>query len=220
MSRIVWDNVTDREYETGVDRGILFPMVGSIYPKGTAWNGLISVSENPSGAENTPLYADNIKYLNLKTAEEFGGNLECYTTPKEFDACDGTEEVAPGITIGQQNRQNFGFSFRTMKGDASTQNKGYIIHLWYGCSATPSERAYQTVNDSPEAITFSYEIATVPVPVNGDLKPTSLMLIDSTEVDPEKLKAFEDILYGTDGEDGADPRLPLPQEIIEFFAAG
>lgn len=222
--RLVWDESGKKEYETGIDRGVLYPMVDGKYPKGVAWPGLISVTESPSGAENSAFYADNIKYLNLQSAEEFGSSLECYMTPKEFDKCDGTEEVAPGVSIGQQSRQKFGMAYRTMKGTDADPNAGYVLHLIYGCSATPSERAYQTVNDSPEPITFSYEIATVPVPVNEDVKPTSLILIDSTEVDKDKLKSFEDILYGKDGTGDEDPgtvaRLPLPAEIVEHFAVG
>lgn len=227
MARLLeWDKVGERTYETGVDRGVLYPQVSGAYPEGVAWNGLTSVSESPSGAESTALYADNMKYLNLKSAEEFGATIECYTYPKEWKKCDGREELAAGVTIGQQTRQNFGFCYRTKKGnDTEGEDYGYILHLIYGCSASPSEKSYETINDSPDAITFSYEITTTPINVEGH-KPTAIITIDSTEVDADKLKALEEILYGTAAVTGETPtaevkaRLPLPDEIVTLFAAG
>lgn len=196
---LIWDAVGERTYETGVDHGVLYPAVNGAYPKGVAWNGLTAVTESPSGAEDTALYADNIKYLNLKSAEEFGASIECYTYPDEWMACDGSAELAAGVVLGQQKRQNFGLSYRTKKGnDVDGEDFGYKLHLVYGCSATPSERAYNTVNDSPEAITFSYEISTTPVTLEG-FKPVSCITIDSTKVDKTKLAQLEQILYGTAG---------------------
>lgn len=219
--KLVWDQVGEKTYETGVDHGVLYPQVNGAYPKGVAWNGLTSVSETPSGAEDNPLYADNIKYLNLKSAEEFGGTIECYTYPDEWMDCDGSKEVVPGLVIGQQSRSNFGMVYRTLKGnDTQNDQYGYKLHLVYGATASPSERGYESVNDSPDAITFSYEFSTTPIPVTG-YKPTSLIVIDSTKVDKDKLKDLEDILYGTDGagdsDTGTDARLPLPDEVIEIL---
>lgn len=224
MSRLEWDKVGERMYETGVDHGVLYPQVGGIYPEGVAWNGLTSVSESPSGAESTNLYADNMKYLTIKSAEEFGATIECYTYPPEWKKCDGSAELAKGVSIGQQNRQNFGFCYRTKKGnDTEGEDFGYILHLIYGCSASPSEKSYETISDSPDAITFSYEITTTPINVEG-YKPTATVTVDSTEVDADKLKALEDILYGTNGDGdettATNPRLPLPEEIRTLFAAG
>lgn len=222
--RLSWDAVGERTYETGVDHGVLYPQKGGSYPKGYAWNGLTNVTETPSGAEDSPLYADNIKYLNLKSAEEFGGTIECYTYPDEFAQCNGEAEAAgvPGVTFGQQKRNTFGFAYRTKVGnDSDGEDHAYKIHLWYGCSATPSERAYQTVNDSPEAITFSYEIATTPIAVKAKdadgntLKPVALLVIDSRRVSKEKMTALEDLLYGNDSD--GDAKLPMPDEIIELL---
>lgn len=210
MAKLVWDQAGKRTYETGVDRGVLYPNVSGAYPKGVAWSGLVSVTESPSGAEDNPLYADNMKYLNMKSAEEFGATIECYTYPDEWAACDGSADLADGVTIGQQARQNFGLCYRTRIGnDAVGDDYGYKLHLIYGCSASPSERAYQTVNDSPEAISFSFEIATTPVPVTG-FRPVSSLTIDSTKVEKAALAALEDILYGTTTDEA---RLPLPDEI-------
>ena len=221
--KIEWDKVGERTYETGVDHGVLYPQVGGAYPKGVPWNGLTSITESPSGAEDTPLYADNIKYLNLKSNEELGLTVECYTYPKEWHACDGSASIAEGVIAGQQKRQNFGLSYRTRLGnDTDNDEYGYKLHLVYGCSASVSERGYSTVNDSPDAITFSYSITTTPVPVEG-LRPTSLITIDSTKVNKDKLKELEDILYGTEGSgsgDGTDPKLPMPAEVVQMFAAG
>lgn len=222
MSKIVWDADSQRLYETGVNHGVIYPKsTDGKYPKGVAWNGLISISENPSGAEATPLYADNIKYLNLRSAEDFGATVEAYTYPEEFAICDGTAELAKGVTIGQQARKPFGLSYRTVLGnDSEGEDYGYKLHLIYGAEAAPSEKSYQTINDSPEAITFSWELSTTPINVPG-FKPTATIVIDSTKVDKEKLSKLEDILYGKDGEgDENGPRLPLPDEIATIFAEG
>lgn len=221
--QLEWDKTGERTYETGVDRGVLYVQDKGLYPKGVPWNGLTSYSENPSGAEDTALYADNIKYLNLKSAEEFGATIECYTYPPEWRACDGTASLATGVTIGQQARKNFGLCVRTRMGnDTDGDAYGYQLHLLYGGSASPSERSYETVNDSPSAITFSYDISTTPINVDG-FRPTSIVVVDSTLVDPDKLAALEEILYGTaavEGGTATDARLPLPGEIKTLFAAG
>lgn len=216
MSKIVWDSTGDRLYETGVDRGVLYPINGSgAYTPGVAWNGLTGITESPSGAEATALYADNIKYLSLYSAEEFGATIEAYTYPKEFEACDGSADLGDGVTIGQQTRKVFGLCYRTLIGnDVEAQDHGYKLHLIYGCMASPSEKGYQTVNDSPEAITFSWEVTTTPVNVTG-FKPTATVIIDSTKIDADKLKEIEDILYGESG----DAKLPLPDEIADILAA-
>lgn len=222
MSKIVWDKTGERLYETGVDRGVLYVQSNGTYPKGVAWNGLTAVTESPSGAEATPLYADNIKYLNLMSAEEFGCTIEAYTYPEEFAECDGSAELAVGVTIGQQARKPFGLSYRTKIGnDAAGNEFGYKLHLIYGGLAAPSEKAYASINDSPEAITFSWEVSTTPVSVDGH-SPTASITIDSTKVEPTKLAALEEILYGKDGEaaSGTEPRLPLPSEIATIFTAG
>lgn len=226
MSKLQWDNVGERMFETGIDHAVLYPVDSNgTYPKGVAWNGITSASESPSGAEDTALYADNIKYLNLKSAEEFGMSIEAYTYPDEWEQCDGTATLAEGVKLGQQSRKGFGLSYRTRIGnDTEGDSHGYKIHLVYGCSASPSERSYQTVNDSPEAITFSWEISTTPVLLDG-FKAVSLITIDSTKVNADKLAALEEILYGKDEStsgagDGADARLPLPAEIKTLFAAG
>ena len=217
MARLVWDKTGERFYETGVRQGVLYPMVDGAYPKGVAWNGLTAVTESPSGAESTALYADDIKYLNLRSTEEFGATIEAYTYPKEFEECDGSAELAAGVTIGQQTRKSFGLSYRTALGnDVENENHGYKLHLLYGATASPSEKAYATTSDSPEAITFSWEVTTVPVNVEG-FKPTALLTIDSTKVDPAKLTALEDILYG---KAETEARLPLPDEIATLMAQG
>lgn len=223
--RIVWDKTGERLYEAGVDRGVLYPIQDNgLYTKGVGWNGLISMNENPSGAEETPLWADNIKYLALRSAEEFGANMEAYTYPDEFGECDGTAEIAPGVTIGQQNRKVFGLSYRTVLGnDINKNDYGYKLHILYGCEAAPSEKGYGTISDNPDAVTFSWEIKTTPVNVPG-FKPTASLTINSTKVDKEKLKALEEILYGKDpttegGDDGVEPRLPLPDEIMKLMKA-
>ena len=216
MSRLVWDKTGDRLYETGVKQCVLYPQVSGAYPKGVAWNGITSVTESPSGAEPSPLYADDIKYLNLMSTEEFGASIEAYMYPEEFEACDGSAEIAPGVSIGQQKRQSFGLCYRTIIGNDTESNEhGYKLHIIYGALAAPSEKAYATVNDSPEAITFSWELSTTPVNVTGG-NPTASLTIDSTKVNPEKLKALEDILYGSESE-STGPRLPLPDEIATLL---
>lgn len=217
MAELVWDQTGERLYETGVDRGVLYLAGAGNYDGGVAWNGLVTVTESPSGAEASPQYADNIKYLNLISAEEFGGTIEAFTYPDEFAECDGSAEPQPGVAIGQQGRALFGLAYRSRKGnDTEGPDYGYKIHLIYGAQAAPSEKAYGTINDSPEAITFSWEITTSPVPVTG-LKPTAILTVDSTKVDAGDLATLEDILYGTVGD---DPRLPLPDEVIAIFGAG
>ena len=216
MSRLVWDKTGDRLYETGVKQCVLYPQVSGAYPKGVAWNGITSVTESPSGAEPSPLYADDIKYLNLMSTEEFGASIEAYMYPEEFEACDGSAEIAPGVSIGQQKRQSFGLCYRTIIGNDTESNEhGYKLHIIYGALAAPSEKAYATVNDSPEAITFSWELSTTPVNVTGG-NPTASLTIDSTKVNAEKLKALEDILYGSESE-STGPRLPLPDEIATLL---
>lgn len=216
MSKLVWDVVGERNYETGVSKGVLYPMVSGAYPKGVAWSGLTTVTETASGAEATPLYADNIKYLNLMSVEELGGTIEAYTAPDAFGACDGTAELTTGVSIGQQPRQTFGLAYQTILGNDTENNKhGYKIHLIYGALASPTERSYATVNDSPEAMTMSWEFSTTPVSVTG-FEPTSLVVIDSTKVDPEKLAAFEAIIYGSDD---VEARLPLPNEVATLLGA-
>ena len=216
MPRLTWDDLGKRFYETGVKQGVLYPQVGGAYPKGVAWNGLTAVTESPSGAEPTPLYADDIKYLELTSNEEFGCTIEAYTYPDEFKACNGEATLAEGVTIGQQTRVPFGFCYRTVLGNDEKKNDyGYKLHLVYGATASVSEKNFQTVNDSPEAITFSWEVTTTPVAVKG-FKPTAILTIDSTTIAAEKLTALEDILYG---KDEAEPRLPLPDEIAELVKA-
>lgn len=211
MAKLVWDNIGEHYYETGVRNGVLYiENQNDPYGKGVAWNGLISVSENPSGAEPTALWADDVKYLNLYSAEEFAATVEAYTYPDEFAECDGSAALVPGAMIGQQNRKAFGLCYRTTLGNDTLGNDyGYKLHLIYGCKASPSEKAYSTINDSPEAITFSWELSTTPVAVAG-FKPTASLTIDSTKVDPAKLKTLEDILYGAGN---TEPRMPLPDEI-------
>lgn len=213
MAKIVWDNTGKRTYETGVDRGVLYPIqAGGLYTKGVAWNGLTAVTESPSGAEATPLYADNIKYLNLVSAEDFGCTIEAYTYPDEFAECDGSAAIATGVYAGQQSRKVFGLCYRTILGnDVDSNNHGYKLHLIYGCLASPSEKSYSTVNDSPEAITFSWEVKSTPVNVSG-FKPTAVLTIDSTKVDSTKLAALEKILYG---DTSTEPKLPTPDEVVE-----
>ena len=211
--KIVWDKIGERFFETGVSKGVLYPQDASgAYPKGVAWNGLTGVTESPSGAESTPLYADNIKYLNLMSNEEFGATVEAYTYPDEFDACNGVAALAEGVSIGQQTRSAFGMSYQTKIGNDINSELGYKIHIIYNALAAPSEKAYATVNDSPEAVTFSWELTTTPIEVEG-FKPTACVTIDSTKVAKEKLEALEAILYGSESEEA---RLPLPAEIIQL----
>ena len=217
MAKIEWDKTGERFYETGVKNGVLYVQVDGAYPKGVAWNGLTAVTESPSGAEATPLYADDIKYLNLLSAEEFGATIEAYTYPDEFAECDGSASLATGVMIGQQARKTFGLCYRTTIGnDTDGNDHGYKLHIIYGALAAPSEKAYATINDSPEAITFSWEVTTTPVNVTG-AKPTASITIDSTKATPEKLADLEKILYG-DAE--VEARLPLPDEIKSIFNAG
>lgn len=213
MTKLIWDAVGEKFYETGVDHGVLYPVDDSgAYPKGVVWNGLTGITESPSGADPTDLYADNIKYASMRAAETFGATIEAYTYPDEFAVCDGSAAIVPGVNIGQQGRKAFGLSYRTnVSNDISVE--GYKLHLIYGATASPSDRGYTTINDSPDAITFSWEITTNPINVTG-FKPTSILTIDSLKVDPEKLKTFEDILYGTDENEA---RLPLPEEVIKHF---
>lgn len=217
MAKLVWDESGKRIYETGVQKGVLYVQDESgAYPKGVAWNGLTAVTESPSGAEATPLYADDIKYLELRSAEEFGATIEAYTYPEEFEICDGSASLAAGVTIGQQDRKAFGLCYRTVVGnDVQGNAHGYKLHLIYGAVAAPSEKAYATVNDSPEAVTFSWEITTTPVEIAG-FKPTASITIDSTKVDAAKLTALEAKLYG---DATTEAQLPLPSEIAEMFAA-
>lgn len=214
---LVWDQAGQHLYETGVSKGVLYPQSSSgTYPLGVAWNGLTAVTESPSGAEPTALYADDIKYLNILSAEEFAATIEAYTYPDEFAECDGSAELLAGVAIGQQPRKAFGLAYRTAIGnDTDGNDHGYKLHVIYGALAAPSEKAYATVNDSPEAITFSWEVSTTPVNVTGK-KPTATVVIDSTKVDAAKLAALEKVLYGSDD---ADPRLPLPDEIKSIMDA-
>lgn len=217
MARLKWDEIGKKVYETGVDHGALYLVDDEgKYSNGVPWNGITTVTESPSGAESTKVYADNIPYLNLTSAEEFGATIEAYTYPKEFAECDGSAEIAPGVMIGQQTRKSFGFSYRSILGnDLKSDAYGYKLHLIYGCKAAPSEKGYQTKSDSPEAITFSWELTTTPVNVEGH-QPTSQITIDSTQVAADKLKALEDILYGTESE---EPRLPMPEEVITIMSS-
>lgn len=218
--RLTWDDAGKRLYETGVKQGVLYPQDDNgAYPKGVAWNGLTAVTESSEGAEPTPLYADDIKYLNLLSTEEFKATVEAYTYPDEFAECDGSGSLVEGVTIGQQDRKTFGLSYRTSLGnDVKGNEYGYKLHIVYGCLAAPSEKAYATVNDSPEAITFSWEVSTTPVNVTG-FKPTASLVLDSVKLGAAKMKAIEDVLYGSSA---AEARLPLPDEIksiIESAAA-
>lgn len=224
MAKLVWDKTGERFYETGVKQGVLYIPTEGVYSKGVAWNGLTAVTESPSGAEATALYADDIKYLNLLSTEEFGATIEAYTYPDEFAACDGSAELTKGVTIGQQKRSTFGLCYKTTIGnDTDGNDHGYKLHIIYGALATPSEKAYSTINDSPDAVTFSWEITTTPVNVAGQ-KPTASLVIDSTKADKTKLEALEAILYGKDptsegAQDGVEPRLPLPDEIKTLMTA-
>ena len=217
MSKLVWDKTGERLYETGVKQGVLYPQAaGGTYPKGVAWNGLTNITESPSGAEATALYADDIKYLNLVSAEELGGTIEAYTYPDEFAECDGSAALTEGVFIGQQDRKTFGLCYRTTLGnDVDSNGHGYKLHLIYGALAAPSEKAYATINDSPEAITFSWEFKTTPVNVTGH-KPTASLTLDSTKVSETKMAALEKILYG-DGD--TEARLPLPDEVVQILTS-
>lgn len=222
MSKLQWDKVGERFYETGVDRGVLFPMDKGTYPKGVAWSGLTAINENPSGGEANPFYADNIKYLNIMAAEDFGFNIEAYTYPDEWEACDGSIELAPGVTAGQQTRKVFGLAYRTLIGnDTEGQDHGYKLHLVYGAQASPSQRNHGTVNESPEPTAMSWDATTTPVEIPGS-KPAAHLVINSTKTTPEKLAALEEILYGKDAttegaNDGVVARLPMPAEVIKLL---
>lgn len=218
MTRLAWDNIGERFYETGVDHGVLYlPDAAGVFNKAYPWNGLTTVTESPSGAESNPQYADNIKYLNLLSAEEFGATIEAFTYPDAFAECDGTAIPSAGVMVGQQGRAIFGMAYRTLVGnDQVGTDKGHKLHLIYGAQAAPSEKAYSTINDSPEPLTFSWEITTTPVPVNG-YKPTAQITIDSTKVPAAKLTQLDDILFGTAGD---APRMPQPNEVIALFGTG
>ena len=215
MSKIVWDAIGEHTFETGVRNGVLYLQgAEGTYNTGVAWNGLTSVSESPEGAEPTDLYADDVKYLTLMSAENFKATIEAYTYPVEFEECDGSATIAKGVVIGQQPRKPFGLCYRTAIGNDTDGNEhGYKLHIVYGCQASPSEKQYSTINDSPEAITFSWEVSTTPVNVNGK-KPTATLIIDSTKADKAKLTALEAILYGAES---TEPRLPLPDEIATLM---
>lgn len=231
MSKLQWDKVGEHFYETGVDHGVLYPMSsnGQTYSAGVAWNGLTAVTESPEGSEVSPIYADNIKYLNLRSAEDFKATIEAYTYPEEFEECDGSAALVAGVKIGQQVRKSFGFAYRTKIGNDLNSDLGYKIHLIYGASAAPSERSYETVNDSPDAITFSWEVSTIPVEVSG-FKPTAHVEIDSTKIDDAKLQLLEAALYGTEDAQvissiaakvpafTGDPMLLMPDEIATLLA--
>lgn len=218
MPKLTWDNTGERIFETGVKQGVLYPIqIDGKYTKGVAWNGLTAVTESPSGAEATALYADDIKYLNLLSNEEFGATIEAYTYPDEFAECDGSAELATGVMIGQQKRKIFGLCYRTTIGnDVEGNDYGYKLHLVYGCLAAPSEKGYSTINDNPDAITFSWEVTTTPVNVEG-FKPTSQITIDSTKAEPTKLAALEAVLYGSAE---TEAKLPLPDEVATLMSAG
>lgn len=217
MAKLVWDQTGERLYETGVKNGVLYVQSSTgTYPKGVAWNGLTAVTQSPSGAEATPLYADDMKYLNLYSAEEFGATIEAYTYPDEFAECDGSAELADGVFVGQQPRKAFGLVYKTVLGNDVKNNKyGYKLHIIYGAMAAPSEKAYATINDSPEAITFSWELTTTPVAVEG-FEPTAYIEIDSTKADPTKLAALEKKLFG---DESTEAELPLPAEIKALMTA-
>jgi len=225
MAKLVWDKTGEHFYETGVKQGVFYPQTNGAYTKGVAWNGLTAVTESPSGAEATALYADDIKYLSLYSTEEFGATVEAYTYPEEFAMCDGSAALVDGVYVGQQTRKPFGLCYKTTLGnDTEGNDHGYKLHIIYGAMASPSEKAYSTINDSPDAVAFSWELTTTPVSVSG-MKPTATIVIDSTKADETKLAALEVILYGkdpttSDGNDGVEPRLPLPDEIKTLMTAG
>lgn len=224
MSKIIWDKTGERLYETGVEKGVLYLFKDGVYSNGVPWNGITAVTESPSGAEPTALYADDIKYLNLMSTEEFGATIEAYMYPDAFMQCDGSAEIAKGVVIGQQKRSMFGLSFVTKVGnDTDGSDHGYKIHLIYGAMASPSEKGYETINDSPDAVTLSWEITTTPVEVTDKrFKPTASVTIDSTKAKPEELEALEKILYGSDAQgetQATEPRLPLPDELAEIFTS-
>lgn len=217
MPRLKWDQTGERKYYTGADKGVLYPFDNGTYPKGYAWNGLTAVTESPSGAEPSPLYADNIKYLNLMSREDYAATIEAFMYPDEFGECIGYKELSPGVIVKQQKRKMFGFSYQSRIGNDTEQEEyGYTIHLVYGCMAAPTERAHNTINETPDAGTMSWSVSTTPVEVPG-MKPTASIDIDSTKVDPTELSKFEDILYGKEGGSSDGPRLPLPAELATIF---
>lgn len=224
MSKLKWDQIGEKKYKTGVDHGVLYPQKNGEYPKGVAWSGLTNVTKSPSGAEPNKVYADNMEYLNLKSAETLGLTIECLFYPPEWGECNGESELAKGVRLGQQRRNTFGFSYRNKIGnDTEGEDYGFEINLIYGCSSSPSEQSNATINESPEANTFSYEVSTTPVDISGKgpdgkpYKPSASIVIDSTEVDPAALAELEKILYG---DEDNEPRLPLPDEVITIVAAG
>lgn len=222
MAQLVWDATGEKTYESGVDHGVLYlrDPVSGLYDEGYVWNGLTTVTESPSGAEASPQYADNIKYLNLTSAEEFGATIEAFTYPAKFAECDGSAEPTPGVILGQQPRKPFGLSYRTKIGnDIAGQDAGYKLHLIYGAQAAPSEKAYATINDSPEAITFSWELTTTPTPVTGHA-PVASLTIDSTKVEADALEELEELLYGTNGTPGTMASLPSPDTVITMMTPG
>lgn len=215
MAKLVWDEIGARKYETGVSKGVLYKQDSNgAYPKGVVWNGLTGVTESPSGADATDFWADNIKYASVRAAETFGATVEAYTYPDEFEECDGSASIAEGVKIGQQARKPFGLCYRTEVGTDTDPTAGYLIHIIYGATASPSQRAYATINDSPDAITFSWELSTTPVNVK-DYKPTANLIIDSTKLEESKIKALEAVLYGGES---TEARLPLPAEILTLIA--
>ena len=216
MAKLVFNQVGERLFETGVKNGVLYVMGdGDKYGNGVVWNGLTGVTEKPTGAEATNLYADDVKYVVIQGAEEFEATIEAYTYPEEFEACDGSAALVEGVNVGQQERKTFAFCYKTSLGnDTQGQSFGYKLHIIYGCKAKPSEKSYSTINDSPEAVTFSWDVSTTPVPVEG-MKPTATLVIDSTRVEPTKLKKLEDKLYGTESE---EPTLPLPNEVKQLLS--
>lgn len=215
MSKLKWDEVGSRKYETGVSKGVLYKQDSTgKYPKGVVWNGLTGVTESPSGADATDFWADNIKYASVRAAETFGATVEAYTYPDDFEECDGSASIAEGVKIGQQARKPFGLCYRTEVGTDTDPTAGYLIHIIYGATASPSQRAYATINDSPDAITFSWELSTTPVNVEG-YKPTANLIIDSTKLEETKLKALEAVLYGGESTEAS---LPLPAEILKLIA--
>jgi hypothetical protein len=224
MARLEWDQTGERQYETGTDHAVLYPLLNGAYNNGVAWNGVTGFTESPGGAEAQDMYADNIKYASPRSSETYASTIEAYTYPDAWAACDGSVEVVPGVTAGQQKRMPFGLSVRTKIGNDVDDDAGYKLHLQYNSTASPSDRAYSTVNDSPEGVTFSWETNATPVPVktinpktHEPLKPMASITIDSTKTDPAKLKALEDILYGTET---AEPRLPLPDEVFTILGSG
>ena len=216
MAKLVFNGVGDRLFETGVKKGVLYVMGDEgQYENGVVWNGLTAVTEKPTGAETTNLYADDVKYVVIHGAEEFEATIEAYTYPEEFEACDGSAALLEGVNVGQQERKTFAFCYKTSLGnDVQGQSFGYKLHIIYGCKAKPSEKSYSTINDSPEAVTFSWDVSTTPVPVEG-MNPTATLIVDSTRVEPEKLKKLEDKLYGTEE---AEPTLPLPNEVKQLLS--